>query len=132
EVGCGDTAVVPRVRFASGVRLASGAFAVVGTRQIAPERPFLVQLAPCASTASIASWSVDVSLFDRAVSDVVQLPVTGFLSVGTGSDSVNRPSLLLASHDATGDVTWQRNLRMEDESGVWSVRAGAVRLTTDG
>ncbi len=93
-----------RVRPGPGVRLASGALAFPGTFSLAPEHSMLAQVAPDGSTGSAASW-------------------------WTGSKA---SSLLLASHDGQGVITWQREMRMGADPAAFEVKPGALRMTNDG
>jgi hypothetical protein len=120
-----------RVRPSAGIRLASGALALVGTYAGAPERSFLAQVAPDGATGSGAAWWTNDRLKDARANGIAQLPVTGFLSVAEGVPT-GEQTLMISSHDAVGTVTWQRELTMKDVTGAWSVRPGAVRLTNDG
>lgn len=120
-----------RVRPGPGVRLASGAFAFSGTFSLAPEHSMLAQVAPDGSTATAASWWTASSVKDASSNALVQLPISGFLSLGMGVP-VNQTSLLLSSHDGQGLITWQRELLMGAAPAAFEVRPGALRMTNDG
>ena len=87
-----------RVRPGPGVRLASGALAFPGTFSLAPEHSMLAQVAPDGSTGSATSWWTGSSLKDASSNSLVQLPISGFLSLGVGVP-VKASSLLLASRE---------------------------------
>lgn len=124
---CGSSRVKP----GPGVRLASGAFAFSGTFSQAPEHSMLAQVAPDGSTATAASWWTGSSVKDASSNAVVQLPISGFLSVGIGVP-VKQTSLLLSSHDGQGLITWQRELLMGASPAAFDLRPGALRMTNDG
>jgi hypothetical protein len=121
----------PRVRPSAGIRLASGALAVVGTYDGAPERSFIAQVAPDGGTGSVGAWWTGDNLKDARANAIAQLPVTGFLTAALG-DPIGDQTLQITSHDAAGSIAWQRELTMRDAKGAWSIRPGAVRLTNDG
>lgn len=120
-----------RVKPGPGVRLASGAFAFSGTFSLAPEHSMLAQVAPDGSTATAASWWTGSSVKDASSNALVQLPISGFLSLGMGVP-VKQTSLLLSSHDGQGLITWQRELLMGASPAAFEVRPGALRMTNDG
>jgi hypothetical protein len=120
-----------RVRPGPGVRLASGAFAFSGTFSLAPEHSMLAQIAPDGSAGSAASWWTGSNVKDASTNALVQLPISGFLSLGVGVP-VKQTSLLLASHDGQGLITWQRELLMGTDPAAFEVRPGALRMTNDG
>ena len=120
-----------RVRPGPGVRLASGALAFPGTFSLAPEFSMLAQVAPDGSTGSAASWWTGSSVKDASSNSLVQLPISGFRSLGVGVP-VKASSLLLASHDGQGVITWQREMRMGADPAAFEVKPGALRMTNDG
>lgn len=124
---CGST----RVRPSYGVRLASKAVAIAGTYDLAPERAFLAQIPPDGASASVSSWWTGSNVKDDRANAVAQLPVTGFLTAATGAPVMGY-TLLLAHHDAQGAVVSQRELVMNDATGPWDLRGGALRMTNDG
>lgn len=120
-----------RVKPGPGVRLASGAFAFSGTFSLAPEHSMLAQVAPDGSIATAASWWTGSSVKDASSNALVQLPISGFLSLGIGVP-VKQTSLLLSSHDGQGLITWQRELLMGASPAAFDLRPGALRMTNDG
>lgn len=120
-----------RVRPAHGIRLGSKAIAIAGTYDMAPDRSFIAQISPDGASASVGSWWTGDGLKDDRTNSVAQLPVTGFLTAAVGVP-ISSESLLLAQHDAQGNVTLQRELFMKDATGAWDLRPGALRMTNDG
>jgi hypothetical protein len=123
-----------RVRPNRGIRLASGALALVGSYSAGRENTFLAQIAPDGGEASVAAFRTGDHLMTRG-NGIAQLPVTGFLTLAGGRYFMSNDGyLVLTSHEGTGAVTWQRELTMRDPdaSVTWHVEPGAVRLTNDG
>lgn len=120
-----------RVRPVELLRLASGAFAVVGGYDMAPERSFIAQMPADGSSVSVSAWETGDALADLRASQLVQSPMTGFISASQIVPITGSP-LRLTKHDAQGVATNQVELTMTTDGTTRDSFPGAIRLTTDG
>jgi len=120
-----------RVRPVQLVRLASGAYALLGGYGLAPERSFILQMPADASAASLFAWDTNDALSDLRASQIAQLPTTGFVTASQIVPTVGT-SIRLAAHDAQGTLVRERELTLTTGGTRRETFPGAIRLTNDG
>lgn len=126
---CGNARVQP----GQGIRIASGAIALTGSYDLAPERSFLVQFPADASTIGGTVWNSGSGVTDLVSNSVVQLPITGFLT-SAGVVPVTGSQIRLTQHDGIGQIVdgKEREYSIDRGAGPYDTQSGAIRLTLDG
>ncbi len=124
---CGDA----RVRPTRAIRLASGAIALAGSYDLAPERAFLAQLAPDLSFAGSETWATGSSVSDVAPTALAQLPITGFVTASSIVPTFGA-NIRLTQHDARGIRTAEQEFSSVDGAEKRELFPGDLRLTNDG
>ena len=124
---CGNKSVRP----SQLLRLASGAFAILGNYDTAVSKSFLLQVPSDASrVSSIFTWQGDQPV---EASAIAQLPTTGFVTASV-RNALQGSQIRIAHHDAQGSITKERELAWTAPSDGWTndQSPGALRLSTDG
>lgn len=124
---CGDA----RVRPTRAIRLASGAIALAGSYDLAPERAFLAQLAPDLSFAGAETWATGSSVSDVVPTALAQLPITGFVTASKIAPTFGT-NIRLTQHDARGIRTAEQEFSSVDGGEKRELFPGDLRLTNDG
>jgi hypothetical protein len=124
---CGNA----RVRPTRAIRLASGAIALAGSYDLAPERAFLAQLAPDLSFAGAETWSTGSSVSDVSPTALAQLPITGFVTASQIVPTFGA-NIRLTQHDARGIRTAEQEYSSVDGAEKRELFPGDLRLTNDG